>query len=172
MKLLHTSDWHLGRTLYSKKERQNEHAAFLTWLLQTIKENTVDLLLIAGDIFDTAAPGSASQKMYYDFLLRVRNSGCTNVIVVGGNHDSPGFLNAPKEILAAIDVTVVGNAGENIEDEVISINNENGETVAIVCAVPFLRERDISRYIENETYAGRSQRIAESIKNHYTAVAE
>jgi exonuclease SbcD len=172
MKLLHTSDWHLGRTLYSKKERQNEHAAFLAWLLKTIKENAVDLLFIAGDIFDTASPGSASQKMYYDFLLKVRNSGCTNVIVVGGNHDSPSFLNAPKEILAAINVTVVGNAGENIENEVISIKNENDETVAIVCAVPFLRERDISRYIENETYADRSQRIAESIKNHYAAVAE
>ena len=172
MKLLHTSDWHLGKTLYSKKERQNEHSAFLSWLLQTIKENAVDLLLIAGDIFDTAYPGSASQKMYYDFLLKVQNSGCKNVIVVGGNHDSPSFLNAPKEILAAINVTVVGNASENVEDEVILIKNENGETVAIVCAVPFLRERDISRYTENETYTDRSQRIAESIKNHYTAVAE
>jgi exonuclease SbcD len=172
MKLLHTSDWHLGRTLYSKKERQNEHTAFLAWLLQNIKENSADLLLVAGDIFDTAYPGSASQKMYYDFLLGVRNSGCKNVVVVGGNHDSPGFLNAPKEILSAMNITVVGNASENIEDEVISIKNENGETAAIVCAVPFLRERDISRYIENETCADRSQRIAGSIKNHYAAVAE
>ncbi|MDR2691137.1 MAG: exonuclease SbcCD subunit D C-terminal domain-containing protein [Dysgonamonadaceae bacterium] len=171
MKLLHTSDWHLGRTLYSKKERQNEHAAFLTWLLQTIKENAVNLLLIAGDIFDTPSPSSASQKTYYDFLLKVRNSGCKNVIVIGGNHDSPSFLNAPKEILAAMNITVVGNASENIEEEVISIKNENGETLAIVCAVPFLRERDISRYIENETCADRSQRIAGNIKSHYAAVA-
>jgi exonuclease SbcD len=172
MKLLHTSDWHLGKTLYSKKERHDEHAAFLAWLLQTVKENNVDLLLIAGDIFDTASPSGVSQKMYYDFLLRVRNSGCKNVVVIGGNHDSPGFLNAPKEILAAVDVTVVGNACENIENEVISIKNESGETVAIVCAVPFLRERDIIRHTENETFSDRSQRIAESIKNHYAVAAE
>lgn len=171
MKLLHTSDWHLGRMLYSKKERQAEHAAFLAWLLQTIKEHSIDLLLVAGDVFDTASPGSASQKMYYDFLLNVRNYGCKNTVIVGGNHDSPSFLNAPKEVLAAIGATVAGNAGENLEDEVISIKNGACETVAIVCAVPFLRERDMSRYTENETYAGRSQRIAESIKNHYAAVA-
>ena len=170
MKLLHTSDWHLGRML-SKNDRQNEHIAFLEWLLQTIKENSIDLLLIAGDIFDNASPSNVSQKMYYDFLLKVRNYGCKNVVVVGGNHDSPSFLNAPKEILATINVAVVGNASENTEDEVITITNNN-EIVAIVCAVPFLRERDISRYTEGETYADRSQRIAESIKNHYAAVAE
>ena len=171
MKLLHTSDWHLGRTLYSKKDRQNEHIAFLEWLLQTIKENSVDLLLIAGDVFDTASPNSTSQKMYYEFLLKVRDFGCKNVIVVGGNHDSPSFLNAPKEILATINVMVVGNASENIEDEIITIT-DNNEIVAVVCAVPFLRERDISRYTEGETYTDRSQRIAESIKKHYAAVAE
>lgn len=172
MKLLHTSDWHLGRTLYLKKGRQDEHAAFLAWLLQTIKDQSVDLLLIAGDVFDTASPGNASQKMYYDFLLQVRNAGCRNVIVVGGNHDSPGLLNAPKAILAAVDVRVVGNASENKEDDVISIKDEAGETLAIVCAVPFLRERDICRYVENETGTGRSQRIAEGIKNHYAAMAK
>ena len=81
MKILHTSDWHLGRTLYSKKERQEEHTAFLEWLLKTIKENSIDILLIAGDIFDTASPSSTSQKMYYDFLIKVKNVGCKNVIV-------------------------------------------------------------------------------------------
>ncbi|KAA6334303.1 Nuclease SbcCD subunit D [termite gut metagenome] len=172
MKLLHTSDWHLGRMLYSKKERTEEHIAFLGWLLTTIKENSVDTLLIAGDIFDTAAPGSGSQKMYYDFLLNVRNSGCSNVIVVGGNHDSPSFLNAPKEILSAFNVCVIGNASENIEDEVITIKDNERNPVAIVCAVPFLRERDIVRFTEAETYSDRSKRIAQSIKNHYASIAE
>jgi exonuclease SbcD len=160
MKLLHTSDWHLGRTLYSKKDRQNEHIAFLEWLLQTIKENSVDLLLIAGDIFDTASPNSTSQKMYYEFLLKVRDFGCKNVIVVGGNHDSPSFLNAPKEILATINVMVVGNASENIEDEIITIT-DNNEIVAVVCAVPFFFFFFISRYTEGEIYVVRLQRIAE-----------
>jgi len=172
MKLLHTSDWHLGRTLYSKKERQDEHAAFLSWLLQTIKKNKIDLLLVAGDIFDNTSPSSTSQKMYYDFLLKVRNTGCKNVIVVGGNHDSPSFLNAPKEILSVLDITVIGNASENIENEIIVIEDDNKEPLAIVCAVPFLRERDMSRFTEGETCSDRSKRIAENIKKHYEQIAE
>ena len=172
MKLIHTSDWHLGRTLYSKKERQEEHAAFLKWLQTISKENAIDLLIIAGDIFDTASPSGSSQKMYYDFLLKVRHSGCQNVVVVGGNHDSPNFLNAPKDILAAINVCVMGNAGENIEDEIVVIVDKDENPIAIVCAVPFLRERDISRFTEGETYSDRSKRIAESIKKHYEKVAE
>ncbi len=172
MKILHTSDWHLGRTLYSKKERQNEHSAFLNWLLATIKENAIDVLLIAGDVFDTASPSSSSQKMYYDFLVQVRNSECKNVVVVGGNHDSPSFLNAPRDILAALNVSVIGNATENIEDEIISIEDGDKNPVMIVCAVPFLRERDISRFAEKENYADRSKRINESIKKHYETIAK
>lgn len=172
MKILHTADWHLGRMLYSKKERQEEHNAFLKWLLQTIKENSIDLLLIAGDIFDTASPSSASQKMYYDFLVKVRNAGCENVIIVGGNHDSPSFLNAPKDILAALNVSVIGNATENIEDEIIIVKDQKGTPWVIVCAVPFLRERDISRFTEGEDYSDRSKRINESIKKHYEKIAE
>lgn len=172
MKILHTSDWHLGRTLYSKKERQDEHSAFLNWLLTTIKENAIDVLLIAGDVFDTASPSSSSQKMYYDFLVQVRNSECKNVVVVGGNHDSPSFLNAPRDILAALNVSVIGNATENIEDEIISIEDGAKNPVMIVCAVPFLRERDISRFAEKENYADRSKRINESIKKHYETIAK
>ncbi len=172
MKILHTSDWHLGRTLYSKKERQQEHAEFLDWLLTTIQENCIDILLIAGDIFDTASPSSTSQKMYYDFLINVRNSGCENVIVVGGNHDSPSFLNAPKDILSALKVTVIGNATENISDEIIVVKDTNGNPLVIICAVPFLRERDISRFAEGENYSDRSKRINENIKKHYKEIAE
>jgi exonuclease SbcD len=158
--------------LYSKKERREEHSAFLNWLQATIKENLVDLLIVAGDIFDTASPSSSSQKMYYDFLLNVRNSGCLNVVIVGGNHDSPSFLNAPKDILAALNVHVIGNASENIDDEIVVIRDNEDCPVAVVCAVPFLRERDISRFTEGETYQNRSMRIAESIKNHYEKIAE
>lgn len=150
----------------------DEHHAFLEWLLHTIEEQSIGLLLVVGDVFDNASPNHTSQKMYYDFLLRVRNSGCKNVIIVGGNHDSPSFLNAPKEILSILNVYVVGNATENIEDEVIVIKDSKGGESAIVCAVPFLRERDISRFAGGESYTDRSKRINESIKNHYAAVAE
>jgi exonuclease SbcD len=172
MKLLHTSDWHIGRTLYSKKERQGEHVAFFDWLLATIKKNSIDLLLVAGDIFDTSSPSSSSQKMYYDFLLKVRYSGCQNVVIVGGNHDSPSFLNATKDLLAALKVSVVGNVSENIEDEIVIIRDKDSTPIAVICAVPFLRARDISCFIEGETYTDSSKRISENIKIHYEKVAK
>ena len=171
IKLLHTSDWHLGRTLYAKKERVDEHNAFLKWLLDTIKDHRINVLLIAGDIFDTATPSVTSQKIYYDFLIKVRTAGCEHVIVVGGNHDSPSFLNAPKEILAALRVHVIGNATENIEDEIILVHDQQGNPALMVCGVPFLRERDISRFVEGETYSDRSIRINECIKRHYQEIA-
>ncbi|MDR0516545.1 MAG: exonuclease SbcCD subunit D C-terminal domain-containing protein [Fibromonadaceae bacterium] len=172
MKLLHTSDWHLGRMLYSKKERSEEHERFLEWLLSTIKENGIDALLIAGDIFDSASPSNLSLKMYYDFLLKVRSCGCGNVVVVGGNHDSPSLLDAPKEILSALNVKVVGKACENLEDEVIVLENEDKKPIAVICAVPFLRERDISRFAEGETYSDRSKRIRDGLSRHYAEIAE
>ncbi|MCC6251898.1 MAG: exonuclease SbcCD subunit D C-terminal domain-containing protein [Bacteroidia bacterium] len=172
MKILHTSDWHLGRTLYSKKERHEEHTALLEWLLHTIKDNSINLLLIVGDIFDTVSPSSSSQKMYYDFLIKVKQVGCENVIVVGGNHDSPSFLNAPKDILAALNVTIIGNATENIKDEIIVVRDSSGNPNIIVCGVPFLRERDISRFAEGESYTDRSKRINQNIKKHYEEIAK
>jgi exonuclease SbcD len=171
MRLLHTSDWHLGRTLYSKKDRQAEHSKFLDWLLAVIKEEKVDILIVAGDIFDSSAPANASLKIYYDFLLKVRNSGCSNVVITGGNHDSPSLLEAPKEVLSALNVKVVGKAAETIEDEVFTLTNERGVPLAVVCAVPFLRERDISRFAEGESYSDRSARIAENIRKHYEVAA-
>jgi exonuclease SbcD len=110
--------------------------------------------------------------MYYDFLVKVKTAGCENVIVVGGNHDSPSFLNAPKDILAALNVAVIGNATENIEDEILVVKDNNGNTTIIVCGVPFLRERDISRFAEGENYSDRSKRINENIKKHYEEIAE
>ena len=172
MRVLHTSDWHLGKTLYAKKDRQEEHLAFFKWLLNTIKTKKVDVLLVAGDIFDTASPSSTSQKMYYDFLIKVKSVGCENVIVVGGNHDSPSFLNAPKDILSALNVSVIGNASENLEDELVVVKNKAGDPKLIVCGVPFLRERDISRYTDGESYSDRSRRVNKSIKNHYEQIAE
>ncbi len=171
MRILHTSDWHLGRTLYAKKERTEEHKAFLSWLITTIQAQKIDLLLVAGDIFDTASPSSTSQKMYYDFLINIKHTDCKNVVVVGGNHDSPSFLNAPKAILAALNVSVIGNATENIEDEILVIKDQLENPIAIVCGVPFLRERDISRFAEGESYSDRSKRINENIKKHYEAIA-
>ena len=95
MKLLHTSDWHLGRMLYRQK-RYEEFSLFLDWLLATIEEQQIDILLVSGDIFDTTTPSNMAQKLYYNFLSRLSATSCHSTVIIGGNHDSPTFLNAPK----------------------------------------------------------------------------
>ena len=101
MRLLHTSDWHLGQSLHNF-ERHYEHQRFLDWLLDTVVSERADALLIAGDIFDNANPSSASQKQLYRFLQRARERvPHLNLIVIAGNHDSPGRLEAPGPLLEA-----------------------------------------------------------------------
>ena len=142
MRILHTSDWHIGRTLCGRK-RYDEFEMFLDWLIDTIQREQVDILLVAGDIFDTSSPSNRAQELYYRFLCRAAASSCRHVVIIAGNHDSPSFLNAPKELLRAINVHVVGAAAENREDEVFVLTQGDGTPELIVCAVPYLRDRDI-----------------------------
>ena len=170
MKILHTSDWHLGRTLYGRR-RYEEFEAFLIWLVETIQQNQIDALLVAGDIFDTSAPSHRAQELYYRFLCRMAASCCRHVVVVAGNHDSPSFLNAPKELLRALDVYVVGNASENLEDEVLVLTAKHGAPELIVCAVPYLRDRDIRVAEAGESIEDKERKLIEGIRSHYADVA-
>ncbi len=170
MKLLHTSDWHIGRTLYGRK-RYEEFEAFLTWLAETIQQNEIDALLVAGDVFDTSAPSNRAQELYYRFLCRVAASSCRHVVVVAGNHDSPSFLNAPKELLKALDVHVVGSSTESPEDEVLVLRNDQDTPELIVCAVPYLRDRDIRVAEAGESVEDKERKLIEGIRTHYAAVA-
>ncbi len=170
MKILHTSDWHIGRTLYGRK-RYEEFESFLTWLAETIQENSIDALLVAGDVFDTSAPSNRSQELYYRFMCRVAASSCRHVIVVAGNHDSPSFLNAPKELLKVLDVHVVGSSTESPEDEVLVLRNEQDAPELIVCAVPYLRDRDIRVAEAGESVEDKERKLIEGIRTHYAIVA-
>ena len=168
MKLLHTSDWHLGRSLYGRK-RYDEFAAFLEWLAKTIENEGIDALLISGDVFDNSTPSNRAQGLYYRFLCRVANSSCRHVVVIAGNHDSPSFLNAPKELLRALNVYVVGSMTEVVEDEVI-VFHKNEQPEAIVCAVPYLRDKDIRTVEPGETIDAKNAKLVEGLKKHYTDV--
>lgn len=170
MRVLHTSDWHIGRTLYGRK-RYEEFEAFLTWLAETIQQNEIDALLVAGDVFDTSAPSNRAQALYYRFLCRVAASSCRHVVVVAGNHDSPSFLNAPKELLKALDVHVVGSSTESLEDEVLVLRNEQDAPELIVCAVPYLRDRDIRVAEAGESVEDKERKLIDGIRTHYAAVA-
>ncbi len=170
MRLLHTSDWHIGRTLYGRK-RYEEFEAFLTWLAETIQQYEIDALLVAGDVFDTSAPSNRAQELYYRFLCRMAASSCRHVVVIAGNHDSPSFLNAPKELLKALDVHVVGSATSDPQDEVLVLRNQQDAPELIVCAVPYLRDRDIRVAEAGESVEDKERKLIDGIRNHYEAVA-
>jgi len=170
MKILHTSDWHIGRTLYGRK-RYEEFEAFLDWLAETMRHNEIDALLVAGDVFDTSAPSNRAQELYYRFLCRVAASSCRHVVVVAGNHDSPSFLDAPKELLKALDVHVVGSASDP-RDEVLVLRDAQGSVELIVCAVPYLRDRDIRLSEAGESVEDKERKLIEGIRSHYATVAE
>lgn len=169
LKVLHTSDWHIGRTLYGKK-RYEEFESFLNWLTETIREKQVDVLLVAGDVFDTSTPSNRAQALYYQFLCHIAASNCHDVVVIAGNHDSSSFLNAPRELLRTLNVHVIGAITENIEDEVLLLNNHEGKPALIVCAVPYLRDRDIRIVEAGEGIEEKENKLVEGIRNHYAAV--
>ena len=175
LKILHTSDWHLGRSLYGQN-RHAEFAAFLDWLMQTLQQERVDVLMIAGDVFDTITPNHAAQELYYRFLAQVSAYClCRHIIIIGGNHDSASFLNAPKALLFALNVHVIGAATNPIDKEVLVLKNAQGEPAAIVCAVPYLRDRDVRLSVDGESSQDKSLALTQGIKDHYRqalAIAE
>ncbi len=171
MKILHTSDWHLGQK-FLNHNRFHENEQTLNWLLQLIDEQQIDVLIIAGDIFDTMNPPNYARTLYYNFLNKLEKTHCRHTIIVGGNHDSPTTLNAPRELLKTKNIYVVGAATEKLEEEIITLKNKAGEIEAVVAAVPFLRDPDIRRSVAGELFEDRENRIRTGIKNHYHQLAE
>lgn len=151
MKLLHTSDWHLGQTLH-QHEREAEHARFLAWLLDTLQAEQIDALLVAGDVFDNTNPSAASQAMLYRFLAQAHQRvPHLNIVITAGNHDSPGRLQAPSPLLAEFGAHVVGTVGSagdgspDLTRLVVPLRNRAGNVAAWCMAVPFLRPADVPR---------------------------
>lgn len=168
MKILHTADWHLGHRLHDQSQLE-EQTLFLSWIETYIIDQKIDVLLISGDVFDTGSPSNQSLEMYYSFLVKLKTTSCKSIIITGGNHDSPGTLNAPKHILDALSIKVVGKATENIEDEVfkIELNNEQ----VIVAAVPYLRDGDIRRAVAGESFDELTDKYKTALINHYETAA-
>lgn len=169
MRLIHTSDWHLGRSLVTFK-RYEEFESFLNWLKKTIEERKAEALIIAGDVFDTPTPTNRAQELYYSFLGSLVGSCCRHIIIVAGNHDSPTFLDAPKELFRALNVHVVGTITENPAEEVTLLKSRDGAPQALVCMVPYLRDRDIRNVEPGETLEQKGQKLVQGMKSHYAAV--
>ena len=154
IKLLHTADWHIGQTFFDYN-RKAEHLQFLEWLRDQIREQGVDVLLIAGDVFDTPNPSAGSQKMFYKFLrdITIDNSSL-QVVVIAGNHDSAARLEAPNPLLEEMNITIRGivrrTADGTIDYQRLLVPlTKDGEVAAWCIAVPYLRQGD---YPEAESY--------------------
>ncbi|MDY0361520.1 MAG: exonuclease SbcCD subunit D C-terminal domain-containing protein [Desulforegulaceae bacterium] len=167
MKILHTSDWHLGKNLYGRK-RYDEFKSFLDWLLDIIELEKTDAVLIAGDVFDTSTPSNKAQELYYNFISKASGL-CKGIVITAGNHDSPTFLNAPKSLLKALSIHVTGSITENPEDEIVVLE-DNKIPFAIICAVPYLRDRDIRTVETGETADDKNLKLISGIKDHYEKI--
>jgi exonuclease SbcD len=171
IKVLHTADWHLGKRL-EQCERTEEHQKFLDWLIAKLAAQCIDVLIIAGDIFDSGTPSNTALKQYYDFLWKVKNTCCKEVVIIGGNHDSVTTLNAPKELLKYFNVHVVGGVPEDFNDQIIPIKGSSGKLDLVVCAVPFLRDKDVRLSVAGESLAEMETRLKEGICSHYNNFVE
>ena len=148
IRILHTADWHLGQTFFGY-DRVEEHVHFLQWLARELKENKIDVLLVAGDVFDVSNPSAASQSMYYQFIYRVTaENPYLQIVIVAGNHDSAARLEAPLPLLQAMRTEVRGvvrklEGGEIDYDHLtVELKNRKGEVELLCMAVPFLRQGD------------------------------
>ena len=172
MRVLHTADWHLGQRFISGHERTDEHRHFLHWLVATVREQAVEVLVIAGDVFDSGSPANQALELYYDFLLQMQGTDCRDIVVVGGNHDSPATLNAPARLLRHLRVHVVGCVPDCFDDQIIILNDAAGQPGLVVCAVPFLRDRDVRLSVPGENADEREARLKQGIADHYARIAE
>ena len=168
--ILHTSDWHLGRRLYGRM-RYDEFEAFLSWLQDAISTQKVDVLIVAGDIFDTMTPSNRAQALYYEFLGKVSKSCCQHIVIVAGNHDSPTFLDAPSNVLKFLNVHVIGTACEDLNDEVLVLDAADGTPHCIIAAVPYLRDRDVRSSAAGESADSKDANVIKGIRAHYDEVA-
>ncbi|MFC0060933.1 exonuclease subunit SbcD [Vibrio inusitatus] len=168
MKILHTSDWHLGQNFFTKS-RLPEHEKFIQWLLKTVESERVDCVFIAGDVFDTGTPPSYARELYNRFVVDMHSIGC-QLIVLGGNHDSVAMLNESKQLLKQLHTQVIASVGIDTSEQLLEIKNSKGEVGAIVCAVPFIRPRDVIKSISGESGSEKQKALGEAIKAHYSVL--
>lgn len=176
MRILHTADWHIGQTL-NGWSREAEHERWLQTLADVIEAEAVDVLLIAGDIFDGINPSGAAQKLFYGALgqFKRRRPGLVTVIT-SGNHDPAARLEAPSPILTALDVHVFASlrqAPDQTPDfaaHMVPLFAAGPSPVAWICAVPFLRAADLPG-LSFATEEGRGSPIVAAARRFYAAMA-
>lgn len=141
MRIIHTSDWHLGQNFYTKS-RADEHLAFLEWLISQVNAHQVDAVIVAGDLFDSGSPPSYAREIYNHFVVALQRTGC-QLIILAGNHDAVSTLNESRELLACLNTLVVAKPEYHSQQQAHIIPDRQGAPGAIICPIPYLRPRDI-----------------------------
>ncbi len=178
LRLVHTSDWHLGKTLMGQSRRV-EHAAFLDWLIDLLDQQQADALLIAGDVFDAANPPATAQQDWYSFLGRARRRlPKLDILVIGGNHDSAARLDAPGAVLGPMGIQVVGglprkDSGDaNLDAMCLPLHGRDGEVAAWVAAVPFLRPADLPPVEGDDPLVGGVRALYDAVLSRLRQLAQ
>ena len=169
-KIIHTADWHLGRKFHDL-DLLPYQSMFFDWLLEIIKKEKADLLLVSGDVFDLANPSQESQRLYYQFLSTLSQTSC-RAIITAGNHDAPGLIDAPSGILEALKIQVVGVIPEEKEKLIFPLLDKSGKCWGAIAAIPFLRDRDVKNAISGETYESRVEAVRNGMLVYYQEIKE
>ena len=165
MKILHTSDWHLGQHFYGKS-RANEHQHLINWLTEQVEQQSIDAVVIAGDIFDTGTPPSYARELYFSLVAKLNALGC-QLVVLAGNHDSVAMLNESKQILNHLNCYVVASTSEQAEQQLVLLTNKAGEHMVTLCAIPFIRAKDVTKSLAGQSAEQKQQQLLQGITDHY-----
>lgn len=165
MRILHTSDWHLGQHFIGRS-RASEHSAFLHWLTEQAEQLQIDAIIVAGDLFDTATPPSYARELYNQFIVSLQRCGC-QLVILAGNHDAAAVLNESKGLLHYLNTQVITAPAEQPEQQLIILKNRQQQPAAILCAIPFLRPRDLLLSQRGQSATDKSSDLQQAIHTHY-----
>lgn len=165
MRLLHTSDWHLGQH-FMGKTRQAEHQALIDWVVQQAEQQAVDALLLVGDVFDSGTPPSYARALYSQLVVGLHRAGCA-LVVLGGNHDSVAVLEENRAMLHCLGATVIAAVDDDPAHQLLLLTDRAGQPGALLCATPFIRPRDVLFSQAGQSAEAKQLALQTAIQLHY-----
>ncbi|MBT0724787.1 exonuclease subunit SbcD [Rosenbergiella sp. S61] len=166
MKIVHTSDWHLGQFFYARS-RAAEHQAFFHWLKALVIDQGVEAIIVAGDIFDTATPASYARELLNQFIVSLQETSC-QLYLLAGNHDSVATLNESRDLVACLNTHIItGPSEQGADSTLFPLKDAQGNIAALLCAIPYLRPRDIQLSQAGLSGREKQQDLLQAITRYY-----
>ncbi|QXW19000.1 exonuclease subunit SbcD [Comamonas aquatica] len=168
MRILHTSDWHLGQN-FMNHSREREHAVLIDWVLEQVEAHAVDAVLIAGDIFDTGTPPSYARALYYCLIAQLHQRKVA-LLLLGGNHDSVSVLSESLPLLHHLNTSVIAATGDAAQHVITLPVRGSTQPGCIVCALPFIRPRDVLTSQAGQSAEDKQRNLQSAIQDTYAQV--